>query len=221
MRNISRTEKGIRMSNPEGTMSGSNVSMSGQNANMANADEELQKKLITYLEDAYALENEIVRVLEGHIKDADKHPDVQQMIQRHLDETKQHRQRMEDCLNAYGKKPSAIKGAGTSILGGLMGAMSGGRTDTLAKNARDEYVTEHMEIAAYQMLITTAAAAGDQQTVQACQLNLQDEVRMAKLLEQHMPHVVTVGYQDEGIQAPMGSWSQAEQAGVNAVQRAE
>jgi hypothetical protein len=30
-----------------------------------------------------------------------------------------------------------------------------------------------------------------------------------------------VGYQDDGIQAPMGSWSQAEQAGVNAIQQAE
>jgi ferritin-like metal-binding protein YciE len=146
---------------------------------------------------------------------------VQQKIQRHLDETKQHRQRMEQCLNAYGKKPSAIKGAGTSVLGGLMGAMSGGRTDTLAKNARDEYVTEHMEIAAYEMLITTATAAGDQQTVQACEANLRDEIRMAKLLEQHMPRVVLLDYQDDGIQASMGSWSQAEQAGVNAVQRIE
>jgi uncharacterized protein DUF892 len=102
-----------------------------------------------------------------------------------------------------------------------MGAMSGGRADTLAKNARDEYVTEHMEIAAYQMLITTAAAAGDQQTVQACQMNLRDEIHMAKLLEQHMPHVVTLGYQDDGLQAPIGSWSQAEQTGVSAVQQAE
>jgi ferritin-like metal-binding protein YciE len=212
------------MSNPDRTTSGSDASMSAQNANMANVanvDEELQKKLITYLEDAYALENEIVRVLDGHVKDAAKHPDVQQMIQAHLEETKQHRQRMEQCLDAYGKKPSAIKGAGTSVLGGLMGAMAGGRADTLAKNARDEYVTEHMEIAAYQMLITTATAAGDQQTVQACEANLRDEVRMAKLLEQHMPRVVLLDYQDDGIQAPMGSWSQAEQAGVNAVQRIE
>ena len=68
------------MSNPDGTMSNSDVRMTGQSANMANVDEDLQKKLITYLEDAYALENEIVRVLDRHIKDADKHPEVQQMI---------------------------------------------------------------------------------------------------------------------------------------------
>jgi ferritin-like metal-binding protein YciE len=209
------------MSNPDGTTPGSDVSISGQPANMANVDEELRKKLITYLEDAYALENEIVRVLDGHIKDAAKHPDVQQMIQQHLDETKQHRQRMEQCLDAYGKKPSAVKGAGTSVLGGLMGAMSGGRTDTLAKNARDEYVTEHMEIAAYEMLITTASAAGDQQTVQACEANLRDEVRMAKLLERNLPRVVLLGYQDDGIQAPVGSWSGAEQAAVSILQQIE
>lgn len=209
------------MSNPDGTTSGSDMSMSGQAANMSNVDEELQKKLITYLEDAYALENEIVRVLDGHIKDAAKHPDVQQLIQQHLDETKQHRQRMEERLDAYGKKPSAIKGAGTSVMGSVMGAMAGGRTDTLAKNARDEYVTEHMEIAAYQMLITTATAAGDQETIRACEANLRDEVHMAKVLEQQMPRVVLLDYQDDGIQAPMGSWTQVEQAGVRAVQQAE
>jgi ferritin-like metal-binding protein YciE len=209
------------MSNPDGTTSSSDVNMSGQPANMASIDEELRKKLITYLEDAYALENEIVRALDGHIKDAAKYPDVQQMIQQHLDETKQHRQRMEQCLDAYGEKPSAIKSAGTSVLGGLMGAMSGARTDTLAKNARDEYVTEHMEIAGYEMLITTAAAAGDQQTVQVCEANLRDEVRMAKLLEQNMPRFVLLGYQEDGIQAPMGSWSGAEQAAVSALQQIE
>ncbi len=209
------------MSNPDGTMSNSDMSMSGQNANMANMDPDLQKKLVTYIQDAYALENQIVQVLEGHVKDADKHPDVQQMIQMHLDETKQHRQRMEECLNAYGEKPSAIKSMGANMMGGLLGAVSGGRTDTLAKNARDEYVTEHMEIAAYEMLITTAAAAGDQNTIQACQMNLADEVRMAKLLEKNMPRVVLLGYQDDGIQAPSGSWSQAEQAGVSSVQQAE
>lgn len=209
------------MSNPDGTMSSSDANMSGQNAQMANMDKDLRKKLVTYLQDAYALENQIVQVLEGHVKDADKHPDVQQMIQRHLEETKQHRQRMEECLQAYNESPSAIKSAGTSIMGGLLGAVSGGRTDTLAKNARDEYVTEHMEIAAYEMLITTAAAAGDQNTAQAAQMNLRDEVRMAKLLEQNMPRVVLLGYEDDGIQAPMGSWSQAEQAGVNSVQQAE
>jgi hypothetical protein len=103
----------------------------------------------------------------------------------------------------------------------LIGAVSGGRTEPLAKNAHDEYVAEHMEIAAYQMLITTATAAGDQQTVQACQLNLRDEVRMAKLLEQHLPRVALLAFQDDGIQDTTGSWSNAEQVGVSTIQQIE
>jgi hypothetical protein len=68
---------------------------------------------------------------------------------------------------------------------------------------------------------TAVQGTHDQQTVQACEANLRDEMRMAKLLEQQMPRVVLLDDQDDGIQARMGSWSQAEQAGVNAVQRIE
>jgi len=174
------------------------------------ANDDLRDKLVTYIQDAYALENQIVEVLEKHEREAQGYPDIQAMVHQHLEETKQHRQRMEECLQAYDEKPSAMKGAATNLMGNLLGAVSGGRTDTIAKNTRDEYVTEHMEIAAYGLLMATAQAYGDTRTMQACALNLRDEIRMAALLEPQFPRVALLALRQDNIDVPQTTFQQAE-----------
>jgi ferritin-like metal-binding protein YciE len=160
---------------------------------------DLRDKLVTYLQDAYAMEHEIVQVLEGQVKDTEKYPQVQAGIQRHLEETRTHEQRMADRLKAYNEKPSGVKSIGSNIIGSLIGAAAGGRTDKMSKIARDDYMTEHMEIAAYELLITTAELFGDNETIFAAQANLRDELRMANWLEQHLPDTVVYSFREDGI----------------------
>lgn len=174
------------------------------------AKDDLRDKLVSYIQDAYAMENQIEEVLEKHEKDADGFPDIQALIHRHLEETRQHRQRMEERLSAYNEKPSGMKGAATSLMGSLIGAVSGGRSDVLAKNTRDEYTTEHLEIAAYGLLTATAQAYGDTATMQACELNLRDEVRMASLLEQQFPRVALIALQQDHIDVPHALFQQSQ-----------
>lgn len=162
-------------------------------------NDNLRDKLITYLQDAYAMEHQIVQMLEGQVKDTQKYPQIQARIQQHLDETHTHEQRMADRLGAYNEKPSATKSIGSNLMGSLVGAAAGGRTDALAKAARDDYTTEHMEIAAYGALICVAQAFGDSATIQAAQANLRDEVRMAHWLEQHIAEAVVYSFQEDGI----------------------
>jgi ferritin-like metal-binding protein YciE len=162
-------------------------------------DGDQRHKLVAYIQDAYALENQIVQVLEQHAKQAADFPQIQAQIQRHLEETKQHRARMEARLQAYGEQPSAIKDMGSTLMGGMAGAMAGLRPDTLARNARDEYVTEHLEIAAYVLLITSARAFGDEETVQAAEMNLRDEIAMQQWLAQNLPLVCLLTLQQEGL----------------------
>jgi ferritin-like metal-binding protein YciE len=166
------------------------------------ANEDLRDKLVTYIQDAYALENQIVEVLEKHEREARDFPDIQSMVHRHLEETKLHRQRMEDCLAAYNEKPSAIKSAVSNLMGNLLGALSGWATDKIAKNARDEYVTEHLEIAAYGLLMATAQAYGDAKTAHAASLNLADEIRAASWLEQQFPRVAILALRQDNIDVP-------------------
>lgn len=176
-----------------------------------NSNSDLQAKLIEYLQDMYAVENQLVNTLQEHADDAADFPVVQAKIQQHLEETKQHRQRIEECLGRYGKQPSSGKSALTGMMGKLQGVLSGSRKDTLARNSRDDYVAENFEIVSYGMLIATAQAFGDQQTVQACQMNLRDEVNMAKWLETHTGEVALTALVQDGIAIPTSTITQIQQ----------
>ncbi len=163
------------------------------------ADTTGRKQLIDCLEDMYALESHLVQVLQDHAKDAQDVPQVRQKIEQHLRETELHRDRMEQRLNALGAGKPAMKGGVSGMMGQLLGALTGARTHELTKNARDDYASEHLEIASYNKLITIAQAVGDQETVRACELNLRDEINMQQWLIQHMPEVTLMELQRDGV----------------------
>ncbi|MGZ3677157.1 MAG: DUF892 family protein, partial [Ktedonobacterales bacterium] len=58
------------------------------------SNDQLKDKLITYLQDAEAMERQIKEILEQQVKDAQPWPQIQQRIQQHFDATETHRQRM-------------------------------------------------------------------------------------------------------------------------------
>ena len=175
-----------------------------------NNNADLRDKLISYLQDVYALEDHLVEILGQHAADAEGVPLVHQKIQQHIEETKQHRERIKTCLAAYEKSPNGMKSALSGLMGKLQGAFAGARHDVLAMNSRDEYVAENFEIASYGMLIATAQAFGDTTTVQACQLNLADEVTMAKWLEGHTAEAALVSLQMDGIAIPQATIQQIQ-----------
>ena len=183
-------------------------------------NDNLRDKLITYLQDAHAMEHQITQVLEGQVKDTEKYPQIQARIQQHLDETRMHEQRMADRLAAFNESPSTTKSVGSNLMGNLIGAAAGGRTDALSKAARDDYMTEHMEIAAYELLIATAHAFGDNETIQAAQANLRDEVRMAAWLEEHLPETVVYSFQEDGIALDKAAIPGIQRAALQSLQQA-
>jgi ferritin-like metal-binding protein YciE len=184
-------------------------------------NDDLRDKLVTYLEDAYAMEHEIVEVLEKQVKETDKYPDIQARIQQHLEETRLHEQRMADRLKAYNEKPSGTKSITASLIGNLIGAAGAGRTDKLSKTARDDYMTEHMEIAAYELLIATAHLYGDNETIYAAQANLRDEVRIANWLEQHLPDTVVYSFQEDGIPVDVSQIPNVRRAAIESLRQAQ
>ena len=161
-------------------------------------DEQIRTKLLPHIQNAYALENQVAEALERHRDEAAGIPEMQAKIQEHFEVTKQHRERIVQRLQAYGETPSVIKDLGSSLMGNMMGAMAGMRPDTMSRMARDEYVSEHLEIAAYTLLITTAQALGDMETVRIAEQNLQDEIEMQQWLLSHMPQVCLYDLQQEG-----------------------
>jgi ferritin-like metal-binding protein YciE len=175
---------------------------------MANGDGRSQ--LIKYLEDVYVLESHLVQVLNDHARDAQNEPMIRQKIEQHLHETELHRDRIEQRLNALGAGKPGFKATVSNIIGQMIGSIAGSRTNTLAKNARDDYTSEQLEMASYVELITVAQAVGDNDTVRTAQLNLRDEVEMQQWLLQNLPEITLKGLQQEGVQVPANSLQAAQ-----------
>jgi ferritin-like metal-binding protein YciE len=146
------------------------------------ADDKLQQKLIDYIEDAHALEQNVFRMLDSMISTTDD-PEISEMLRHHKQETERQEQRLRERLDALGAGTSTRKQAQTIATALMKGAADQVRGDQAGKNARDGYVTEHMEIAAYQLLERLAERAGDTETAEVARQNRAEEEEMARKID--------------------------------------
>ncbi len=146
------------------------------------ADDKLQQKLIDYIEDAHALEQNVSMMLDSMISTTDD-PQITQMLKHHKEETERQERRLRERLDALGAGTSTRKQVQTIATALMKGAADQVRGDQAGKNARDGYVTEHMEIAAYQLLERLADRAGDRQTAEVARQNRAEEEAMAQKID--------------------------------------
>src|SRR5258708_3895592 len=128
-------------------------------------EDKMQRKLVELVEDAHAMERATLGVLESMISQTQDNP-TRTALERHKRETEEHEQRLEKRLQALGSKPSAVKETAGTLGVMAKGVIDKARSDKPFKNARDGYATEHMEIAAYQMMERLAQRAGDSETAE-------------------------------------------------------
>jgi ferritin-like metal-binding protein YciE len=146
------------------------------------ADEKLQQKLVDYIEDAHAMEQNVSTMLTSMISTTDD-PEIKEMLEHHKEETEHQESRLRERLDALGAGTSTRKQAQTVAAALVKGATDVARGDQAGKNARDGYTTEHMEIAAYQLLERLAQKAGDTETAEVARQNRAEEEAMAKKLD--------------------------------------
>jgi ferritin-like metal-binding protein YciE len=160
----------------------------------------IEEQLVKHIDEAYAMEQNVLRMLDGMIGSTDD-PEMRKQLERHKQETEQQADRLRERLAAHDASPSMVREAG-----GIVGAMMKGvvdltRNEKAGRNARDGYATEHMEIASYQLLERVAREAGDEETAQVAQLNRQEEERMAQAIEQSWDKVAALSLAEEGVSA--------------------
>ena len=146
------------------------------------ADDKLQQKLIDYVEDAHAMEQNVSRMLDSMMTTTDD-PEITEMLKHHQEETERHEQRLRERLDALGAGTSTRKQVQTIATALMKGAADQVRGDQAGKNARDGFTTEHMEIAAYQLLERLAERAGDPQTAEVARQNRVEEEAMAQKID--------------------------------------
>ena len=149
-----------------------------------------EERLLTWLNDVYALEKAQIPILENHADDAERQPHVRSKDLEHLDRTKQHVKMVRKCIKLLGRKPSKAKAA----IGRISGAMNSFSTepfdDEVVRNFLADFAAENLEIASYEAIIVAARDAGHDEIARICEDILEDEEEMVEWLRANLPRAV-------------------------------
>ena len=106
------------------------------------------------------------------------------MFEEHKVENRRHERRLNERLRALGGLSliSMGKALGAIAVAQIKGNSDLWRTDKVVRNARDAFVTEHMEIVAYEVLERLAKRVGDTQTAEVAHEIRAEEGAMAERL---------------------------------------
>ena len=141
------------------------------------------------------MEQSLTNVLQQHIKDARDFPEMRERLERHLDETRVHSERIRSCLETLGSSPSTIKSMAGGAVGMMQGMSTGMFRDELVKNAIADYAMEHFEMACYSSLATAAEDAGFTEIARICREIFGEEAEMADWLEEQIPDITRIHLQ--------------------------
>ena len=161
----------------------------------------INDQLIKHLDEAHAMEQNVLRMLDGMISTTDD-PEILQELEHHKIETEGHAHRMRKRLEAHGAAPSTVRQA-AGILGALAKMpLDMVRSEKAGRNARDGYATEHMEIASYELLKRIAQRANDQETVADCELIIEQERAMAGTIASNWEKFAELSLRESGVTVP-------------------
>jgi ferritin-like metal-binding protein YciE len=141
---------------------------------------------ITGLVNAHALENQAVSILSRQVERIESYPEMAEQIRLHIDESKTQAARLEEILNSLGTSHSSLKDLVTSFTGNMAALAHAPMQDEIIKNTFANFAFEHFEIAAYRSLLTMAELAGDNSSPKLLQQSLNEEIRMAKWIEDNL-----------------------------------
>lgn len=160
--------------------------------------DELKTQLTKHIDEAHAMEQNVLRMLDGMISTTDD-PEILDALEHHKLQTQNHSDRMAQRLEAHGETPSAVRQMG-GVLGALMKMpLDIVRSEKAGRNARDAYATEHLEIASYELLRRIAQKAGDQETADAAQEIIAEEQAMASTIERNWDTFAELSLREQGV----------------------
>jgi len=156
------------------------------------------EQLVTWLDDAYAMESGLISILEKHSDHFNElMPDVARRLEQHIVETQQHVQRLSEALRQLGSEPSVVKSTLSAVVGLIEGAGTVMFSDQLVKDALADYGAEQFEVACYMVLVTAANEWGFPEVSRLCRQNLDEDHAMATWLLDHIPQVTMTGMRAE------------------------
>jgi ferritin-like metal-binding protein YciE len=174
--------------------------------------------VIQILQEAHATEQALVTNLRAHIAMTPR-GSYRDSLERHLTETQQHERAVARRIRELGRDRgllSSVYGAVASAVGqalvltkGPLDLLRGGPDgdEKLLKNARDEVVTEALEIAVYDAIEALANAVGDEPTARLAARHRADEEKMLAELRGHIPPLARAIAEAQAGGSPSFDWT--------------
>ena len=159
---------------------------------------QLEEQLVKHIDEAYAMEQNVLRMLDGMISTTDD-PEILDALEHHKMETQRHSDRMKARLEAHDAQPSGVKQVGGILQALAKMPLDMVRGEKAGRNARDGFATEHMEIASYELLRRIAEKAGDEETARVAQEIIGEEKKMADLISGNWDKFAELSLREEGV----------------------
>jgi len=142
-----------------------------------------QDRLLRYLNDAWAVEKELVGTLHKMAEEV-VDPPLRALFAEHRDVTQRQRDALEARMRALRKEPSGGKGFFSQLLAKMWGALQAPQDDLdrIVQDLMKGFGTEHFEVAMYQALEAYARAIGDDETARLAAQHMQQEQEAADRL---------------------------------------
>jgi ferritin-like metal-binding protein YciE len=148
-------------------------------------------RLVEWLEDAFAMEQEAETLLKAMGGRIEHYPDLKARIEQHVVETQGQMQELEGCLEALGGSKPTLKAAAGSVMASMHAMGNAMMNDEVAKGVGISYAFEQMEIATYRALAIAARRAGQESIAERCLAIQAQEEAMANWLYDAQPQIIT------------------------------
>jgi ferritin-like metal-binding protein YciE len=159
---------------------------------------QLEEQLVKHIDEAYAMEQNVLRMLDGMISTTDD-PEILDALEHHKMQTEGHSDRMRARLEAHDAQPSGVKQVGGILQALAKMPLDMVRGEKAGRNARDGFATEHMEIASYELLRRIAQKAGDEETANAAKEIIAEEKAMADIIAENWDRFAELSLREEGV----------------------
>ncbi|HEV3477677.1 MAG TPA: DUF892 family protein [Rubrobacteraceae bacterium] len=181
---------------------GYNHARTEEGERMAQEEERLRRKLVEYVQNVHAMEQNVLLMLDSMILTT-RDPEIVDMLRQHKDETRRQEQRLSERRRALGGLGLASVGKDLAAIAAAQakGIADLWRSDKAIQNARDAFVTEHLEIAAYELLERLAERAGDHETAEIARENRAEEEAMAQRISSNWDRFLDLTLTEQGIRA--------------------
>jgi ferritin-like metal-binding protein YciE len=150
---------------------------------------DMDERINQWLRDAHAMEEQAEQLLHGQSGRIENYPELNAQMLQHLEETRNHLKRLEECMERRGASTSGLKNMAGRIVATVQNLSGMFVGDEVVKSVLAIYTFEQMEIASYRILTAACDTVGDQETKRVLEEICREEEAMAERLAATMAEV--------------------------------